>query len=62
LAFFSANDPKLRELEAMAGPTLNTFPVNGYLEYWGRSHKSSAFQPVDGAGIVLKSRQSVCRA
>ena len=58
LAFFDRSS-FLREITQMAGPTLNTFKVGGYLEYWGASSDSPITVPVTGSGTVLQdsSRQ-----
>jgi hypothetical protein len=61
LFFFVASDPRLRELRQMAGPTLNTFQVGGYLEYWGLKHDAPVDVPVTGTGVVRRDAQQSCQ-
>lgn len=60
LVFFSASDKALRELQQFAGPTLNTFAVGGYLEYWGLTSKTASFAPVTGSGAILQDSRPDC--
>jgi len=60
LVFFSASDKALRELQQFAGPTLNTFVVGGYLEYWGLTSKTASFVPVTGSGAILQNPRPEC--
>ena len=52
LAFFTQSDSLSKELIQSAGPTLNTFEVGGYLEYWGLSKTDAIDVPIKGAGMV----------
>ena len=61
LAFFLDRDSLLRELKQMAGPTLNTFEVGGYLEYWRLSGDSPVDLPVKGTGVVRRALRQECR-
>jgi hypothetical protein len=61
LAFFVAQDSFLRELRQMAGPTLNTFDVGGYLEYWPLSGDAPVDVPVKGTGVVRRSLRQECQ-
>jgi len=61
LTFFEDSDGFLREMRQMAGPTLNTFPVGGYLEYRGRSERAPIQVPIRGAGVVRRATRPGCR-
>jgi hypothetical protein len=54
LVFFGAADSFLRDLRVMAGPTLNTFPVSGYLAYWALNRDSPTELPITGVGVVRR--------
>lgn len=54
LVFLGENDSTLRDLRQMAGSTLNTFKVGGYLQYWGQRSREPKFVGVTGAGAVLR--------
>jgi hypothetical protein len=56
--FYSSEDLGLRDLQAMAGPTLNTFAVSGYLEYWGRSTSATRI-PITGTGVLRETANCV---
>jgi hypothetical protein len=47
LVFFEGSDSLLGELKQFAGPTLNTFKVGGYFQYWGLSRKTQISVPPD---------------
>jgi hypothetical protein len=53
LAFFVEDDPSLREIRRMAGSTLNSFDVEGYLQYWVVSDHKAKSLGVKGTGIAL---------
>lgn len=50
LVFFAEEDYNLKELRGMAGPTLNTFPVNAYLEFWSGHNKKPQYTRASGVG------------
>lgn len=52
LVFFERQDATLRELTQMAGSTLNTFAVGGYLQFWGLGKVTPTLVPVTGTGVV----------
>jgi len=52
--FFSNSDTMLAELRASAGPSLNTFPVGGFLEYWGRGDNPT-HMPITGTGVIRQA-------
>ncbi len=54
LAFYDSNDTYLPVLLKMGsgGPSLNTFEVAGYLEYWGKRGDSPERLPLSGVGFV----------
>ena len=54
LVFFEKSDQSFAELSQAAGPTLNTFPVGGYLQYWSVGHKEPSYVLVNGFGIVKR--------
>lgn len=54
LIFFGISDSPLRDLRTMVGPTLNTFPVSGYLEYWALNRNSPVDLPITGIGVVQR--------
>ena len=60
LVFFVSPDPLLREL-AQAGPTLNTFQVGGYLEYWGLKSDTLIDVSVTGTGVVHRDLREQCK-
>lgn len=60
-AFFSLNDNSLRDLESMAGPTLNTFEVAGHLEYFGVADNTPQSVPITGVGVVRIAERPECR-
>jgi hypothetical protein len=61
LIFFMASDSFLRELKTMAGPTLNTFEVAGYLEYWKLSGDAPIHLSIAGTGAVVRARRAGCQ-
>jgi hypothetical protein len=61
LVFFVAPDPMLYELRQMAGPTLNTFQMGGYLEYWGLRRDAPVEVPVTGTGVVHRDLRQSCQ-
>lgn len=61
LAFFSVSDTSLNDLRQMAGPTLNTFRVGGYLEYWGSEHDFATRVPIEGLGVLRQSSRAECK-
>jgi hypothetical protein len=61
LVFFMAQDSSLRELKQMAGPTLNTFEVGGYLEYWGLNGDAPVDLPLKGTGVVGRAHGQKCQ-
>ena len=61
LVFFDASDGFLREMRQMAGSTLNTFPVGGYLEYRGRSARAPIQIQIRGSGVVRRATRHGCR-
>jgi hypothetical protein len=52
--FFSLSDSMLKDLTSAAGPTLNTFPVGGYLEYWGEGESPKRMR-IDGIGVIRQA-------
>jgi len=66
LAFFVAQDSLLRELSQMGGPTVNTFEVGGYLEYWRLTGDAPVDLPVKATGFLRRGLEAgvslVCRA
>jgi len=54
LDFYENSDPSALELIQMAGPTLNKFPVNGYLQYWGINRSDPIKLPLLGFGVVYR--------
>jgi predicted nucleic acid-binding Zn ribbon protein len=61
LAFFESRDDFLIELKQMAGPTLNTFPIAGYLGYWGSRGDSQVRVPTTGMGVVRRDSRPECQ-
>jgi hypothetical protein len=59
--FFVAQDSLLREFSQMMGPTLNTFEVAGYLEYWRLTGDAPVDLPVKGTGVVMRAKRPECR-
>ncbi|MBN8982772.1 MAG: hypothetical protein J0I29_16085 [Rhizobiales bacterium] len=55
LVFFSENDATFSEIQQMAGSTLNTFQVGGYLQYWSTIDRKAKKLPIAGKGIVRKN-------
>jgi len=62
LVFTIASDALLREMIQIAGPTLNTFPDGGYLEYWGLSGNSPIDVPLKGTGVLFRDHRPTCHA
>jgi hypothetical protein len=60
LAFLLASDSFLRDLTKMAGPTLNTFEVGGYLEYWRLRGDAPVDLPVKGTGSLRRALRQGC--
>jgi hypothetical protein len=58
LVFFEASDPLLHELTTMAGMTLNTFEVGGYLRYWGLSRTAPVDVALKGTGAMRRCAQN----
>jgi predicted nucleic acid-binding Zn ribbon protein len=54
LAFFEGSDSLFRELQQMAGATLNTFEVAGYLQYWGINKATPIAVPLKGTGVLRR--------
>lgn len=52
--FFVLSDSMLNDLTSSAGPTLNTFPVNGYVEYWGSGGKAVRVS-ISGLGVIREA-------
>lgn len=61
LVFFVATDPQLHETRQMAGSTLNTFQMGGYLEYWGSRRDIPGDVPVTGTGVVRRDLRQSCQ-
>ena len=61
LAFFESSDHSLRELKQMAGPTLNTFDVAGYLEYFGTHSDTAKYLSLSGTGVVRQDARAACK-
>jgi hypothetical protein len=61
LAFFDASDGFLRDMRHMAGATLNTFPVGGYLEYRGHGERAPIQIQIRGSGVVRRATRPECR-
>ena len=61
LDYFVAQDSLFRELTQMGGPTLNTFEVSGYLEYWRLSGDVPVDLPVKGTGVLRRALRQGCR-
>lgn len=61
LTFLVAQDSLLRDLRQMAGLTLNTFEVGGYLEYWRVSGDTPVDLPIMGTGVVRRAPRQECR-
>jgi hypothetical protein len=61
LVFFVAQDSFLNELSQMAGSTLNTFQVGGYLEYWRLRGDAPVHVPVTGTGILRRDSRPNCQ-
>lgn len=61
LEFFAGFDTHYIDLVQAAGPTLNTFDVGGYLEYWGARQDLPARVTLQGRGVVLRSYAPGCR-
>jgi hypothetical protein len=61
LNFFVAWDSLLRELSKMAGPSLNTFEVGGYLEYWRLDSDVPVDLPVKGTESVRRALRQGCQ-
>ena len=53
--FFVEKDPTLQDIRGIAGPTLNTFPSTGYLQYWSLRNPILVRVPLRGTGIVEQS-------
>jgi hypothetical protein len=60
LTFLVAQDSFLRELNQMAGPTLNTFDVAGCLEYWPLDADTPVDLPIKGTGVVRRAMRQGC--
>jgi hypothetical protein len=55
-AFFSSSDRLLAEVMEISGSSPpNTFPVGGYLEFWGQRGSSYTRIPVTGIGLIRQS-------
>lgn len=61
LVFYEGSDHTLRELKEMAGPTLNTFAVAGYLEYFGARSERATYLSLSGTGVVRQDARAACR-
>jgi hypothetical protein len=59
--FYTDNDSELSDLKAITGPTLNTFPVTGYLQYLGSRHDSPSEVHLSGLGVVRRAPRPECR-
>lgn len=53
-AFFSNSDGMLANVMQTTAGTLNTFPVTGYLEYWGQGDSYTRI-PVTGMGFIRQA-------
>jgi hypothetical protein len=53
-AFFSNSDGMLATLMQSTAGTLNSFPVGGYLEYWGKGESYTRI-PVTGVGFIRQA-------
>jgi hypothetical protein len=64
IALFARNDPMYEEELAKAGgPTLNTLPALGYLEYFSlRSPQKPLQLPIAAIGVVIISSKPECTA
>lgn len=60
LVFYSTNDSNFIEIKQMAGNTLNTFPISGYLQYWGIGGRSGNWLQIDGVGVLWESSRPEC--
>jgi hypothetical protein len=58
LDYFASFDTHLADLFQMAGPTLNTFPVAGDLEYIGAKHSGPVRMTFAGVGVVRRGLPS----
>lgn len=54
LGFLENSDSEAQVLKKIVGPTLNTFPVNGYLQYWSMNRDNPIYLPLLGYGVALK--------
>lgn len=61
VAFYSSVDGNLPVLQTMATPTLNTFEVAGYLEYWGQRDQSAKKVPLTGIGVLRHDSKPECK-
>lgn len=61
MVFFTESDSDLQDLRTIAGPTLNTFEVAGYLEYWSSRSDSIIRVPLSGTGAVQQNIQEQCK-
>jgi hypothetical protein len=61
MAFFTDSDTDLRDIKIMAGPTLNTFNIAGYLEYWGSHSDSISRIQLTGTGMLRHDARAECK-
>jgi hypothetical protein len=54
LAFFERSDYLLLQATQMAGGSLNTFEVGGYLQYWTVGSPAPSYLPIKGLGAVRR--------
>lgn len=54
LVFYDGSDSSFLELREMAGKTLNTFEVGGYLQYWNLKKTTPLFLPIKGSGVLRR--------
>ena len=61
LVFFDAQNNFFRDLKKMAGPTLNTLDVSGYLEYRGLRAAEPTTVPITGGGVLRRDSRQACQ-